>query len=226
MSSEVTVSSELCNHVVKISSRLTSVVGTNTGTWGLPQMELTQSADRWCRSVLVIHQPFSLSFTWTSQWMDSFVRVTLTLCDNAVVRKDCLECGQVLKWQMAAFMLRFHPKYSHSAVHTPAAVSCHARCRPDRQEQFGAQCLDTLTCRQLGVESPTLWLLDNPFYLMSHRHPSVKRWSLENKLHLTIRCHNSNVMQKHPCFAMICQFVSLINQQPHPSMECFLSADF
>ena len=48
------------------------------------------------------------------------------------------------KW--TAFIKRLYPKRftidaSHSPIHTPTAIGCHARYQPARQEQLGVRCL-------------------------------------------------------------------------------------
>ena len=38
------------------------------------------------------------------------------------------------------FMPLIHP-FTHTHIHTPTAIGCHARHRPTHQEQLGVRCL-------------------------------------------------------------------------------------
>ena len=60
--------------------------------------------------------------------------------------KDSQIVWSMVNGKWTAFIQRLYPKRckmyaSHSPIHTPTAIGCHARYQPACQEQFGVRCL-------------------------------------------------------------------------------------
>lgn len=92
---------------------LTSVVSTTMGTWGLPQMELTRSADRWCRSVPMIHQPLfyvHITDNMTLTWWDirDGYREPVLNCSVALLILRSLMCCCLHLCHMNSFYQSWH----------------------------------------------------------------------------------------------------------------------